>query len=321
MGDSVYSREKRQKKKFGHGEFAQALRNQFDDGDCFSIARRLAAGLHQQYRVAGPPFNPAIFAEHLGISWQMRDDIEAEGVLAKDVALHRYTFSGRDEEIHGALITHPDVGDRILLRKVDGLPSSLRRLRFTFAHEIGHFILRKRVTPAIRTFHGCDAEEETLCNVFAEELLMPSDRIREELVYRVRPDNLIDIKNRYEVSLQALLTRVASFFCGNLVGVIWIKEPGRPLRAAWATTKDFTRIVFCDTGATPVERAFRATRVQEGSCEVLLNGHPSHWLVSAMQLPNSEACKVLSVFTRVAKGSGRRGPCYPVELYKAGPLP
>jgi Zn-dependent peptidase ImmA (M78 family) len=90
----------------------------------------------------------------------------------------------------GALIPlgkHFDHGFRMVLRR--DLPAS--RINFTVAHEICHTFFYQRVPEIKFANHACDRDEERLCNLGAEELLMPG----------------LDVKRRAKdqaISLQAL---------------------------------------------------------------------------------------------------------------------
>lgn len=70
------------------------------------------------------------------------------------------------------------------------------RLRFTLAHEVGHLIMHRVVSP----------NAETEADQFAAEFLMPAKDIRHELSDLTMPA-LATLKLRWKVSMQALLMR------------------------------------------------------------------------------------------------------------------
>jgi len=89
------------------------------------------------------------------------------------------------------------------------------RRRFTLAHEVGHWIcqcLEGRTAPVYCRAEDIDASAdrslEREANVFAAELLMPEDMVREGFVAGASPETL---STRLEVSRLALAWRLYSF--------------------------------------------------------------------------------------------------------------
>ncbi|MCA1712786.1 MAG: XRE family transcriptional regulator [Actinobacteria bacterium] len=74
------------------------------------------------------------------------------------------------------------------------------RSRFTAAHELGHLLLHRDVTPG-------DLEQEREANRFAAELLTPTEQIAPELSTRVRLSALQRTAQRWGVSAQSLVLR------------------------------------------------------------------------------------------------------------------
>jgi hypothetical protein len=195
-----------------------------------------------------------------------------------------------------------DAAPRIILRKIkpgEGI-SAVRRRNFTLAHEIGHFIIRRDVAECIKNLGVDDVEEETLCNAFAAELLMPGFCLHPDLKKnRITPRALLDLSDRYEVSLQALLSQVVRIFRGTVVAFLWAQGGrGRPV-PSWSGPPQFRRAILCDSGSTPIEKAFCSSQTESGRCEVLLDGRRSRWNALALRLPDSK--KVLSVLFRSEK--------------------
>jgi Zn-dependent peptidase ImmA (M78 family) len=74
------------------------------------------------------------------------------------------------------------------------------RSRFDAAHELGHLVMHPDPDPTNR-------EHEVQAHLFASAFLMPRDAIRHELPRAVDWPELIRLKARWKVSLQALLRR------------------------------------------------------------------------------------------------------------------
>lgn len=74
------------------------------------------------------------------------------------------------------------------------------RQRFDVAHELGHLVMHVDAEPGSRT-------TEDQANRFAAELLMPAEEIREHLPRRADWHRFAQLKQQWNVSLQALLYR------------------------------------------------------------------------------------------------------------------
>lgn len=74
------------------------------------------------------------------------------------------------------------------------------RLRFSIAHELGHLVLHQ-------VMDGNVAMLEKEANIFASEFLMPEDAMFKELVNPVTLTSLMYLKERWKVSIQALMLR------------------------------------------------------------------------------------------------------------------
>lgn len=74
------------------------------------------------------------------------------------------------------------------------------RLRMNVAHELGHLVMHKPVVNAVH-------EVEKQAFQFAAELLMPEKQIRLEIVPPVNLDTFASLKQRWGVSIQALIMR------------------------------------------------------------------------------------------------------------------
>jgi hypothetical protein len=84
-----------------------------------------------------------------------------------------------------------------------------RRLRFTKAHEICHTFFYELVPEFKFQPHTTDPCEERLCNVGAEELLMPLSYVKTEAALRpVSIESLESLATRFDVSRAAMLLRL-----------------------------------------------------------------------------------------------------------------
>ena len=127
-------------------------------------------------------------------------------------------YSPFDGELAGMLVRHDD-GQAVI-----GVNSAhhINRQRFTIAHECGHLRLHKgkavyidrsfRVKLSRRDGRSAQAvdPEEIEANRFAAELLMPLDRILEDMVeFDIEDDEELKVlADKYVVSVQALNYRV-----------------------------------------------------------------------------------------------------------------
>lgn len=123
----------------------------------------------------------------------------------------------RIAERHGVVVARPQSGhsqidafsvpfaDRpvIVLSAVKGKKD---RSRFDVAHELGHLVMHEPVQSVSR-------KVEKQADVFAAELLMPEDEIEGELPRSVDWSRFMSLKERWQVSIQALLYRARDLGC------------------------------------------------------------------------------------------------------------
>jgi len=74
------------------------------------------------------------------------------------------------------------------------------RMRFSLAHELGHLVLHQAVM-------GSRSEVESEADIFASEFLMPAETIRRELKAPLTLTRLVELKQVWMVSVQALVMR------------------------------------------------------------------------------------------------------------------
>ena len=117
-------------------------------------------------------------------------------------------------ESKGIMIISTDVESK---KKFDGLAGSIGptpvvvisshqpgdRQRFTLAHELGHLVLRGRLSEAL--------EEEKACNHFAGAFLLPKTALLQHIGEHRRalePRELFMLKHEFGISMMAILVRV-----------------------------------------------------------------------------------------------------------------
>lgn len=131
----------------------------------------------------GPPYDPFELADALGIELVARQDLDDARLVSID--------------------EHPRIEFNPARRPA--------RVRFSIAHEIGHFLFpnygdRVRYRdPSER--RGDDWQLEILCNVAAAEFLMPSGAFPIAEAENLSLPHLLDQRARFEVSTEALLRR------------------------------------------------------------------------------------------------------------------
>lgn len=134
---------------------------------------------------SGPPFDPFELAELWGIPTVPRDDLRDARLIAED-------------------------GDL----KIEYNPNRpIQRVRFSVAHELAHALFpdaasepRHRLLSEER--RGDEWQLELLCNVAAAELLMPADAFPDLAGAPLEIEHLLELRQRYEVSTEALILRV-----------------------------------------------------------------------------------------------------------------
>ena len=168
------------------------MRSEFPDAD------KLAALLIREAGVSYPP-----------------TDLAAVSSLWPDLKV-----SEDDLDKEGYLIYLGNQGAELIIRRQD--PQN--RKRFTFAHELGHWVLSNmqdgevsfdQVARGIRSTHSARyTPEETWCNEFAGRLLVPTTEILRHVQGEAWdvPGRLVAGHLTFRVSEQAFLSRVAETF-------------------------------------------------------------------------------------------------------------
>lgn len=125
---------------------------------------------------------------------------EAEGLLVGRVILQ--------SNVDGGLVCHEGYWS-IFVNIVDRHRS---RIRFTIAHETGHYFLHRHIQPSFycriynQTYDGNPPEFEREANIFARELLMPAEIVR--ALVQMGVTDLVEMARRLGVSRRALAIRI-----------------------------------------------------------------------------------------------------------------
>ncbi len=134
----------------------------------------------------GPPFDPFDLAERLDLKLIARDELE-DARLVVGASGARIEFN----------------------------PNRARpRVRFSVAHEIGHWLFPDHADEVRYRSHtrggpgGDDWQVELLCNLAAAEILMPAGSLPDERVTDLGINHMMDLRRHYEVSTEALLLRM-----------------------------------------------------------------------------------------------------------------
>lgn len=146
---------------------------------------------------SGPPYDPFALAALLGI----------EVAPSKDV-VDAQILTGRSGSLR--IVFNPD------------RPAA--RINYSVAHELGHSlfpdcadIVRNRVRHS-----GATRDEwqlEMLCNIAAAEILMPVGTLRSEDL-KPEVDRLLELRQRYAVSSEAVLLRMLRLTSTNCMGFV-----------------------------------------------------------------------------------------------------
>lgn len=135
---------------------------------------------------SGPPFDPLILAQRLGLSIEARGDIADARLL-------------------------PTGDGKMILEYNPTRPRG--RLRFSIAHEIAHTLfgdcadqIRHRGGDPTATTDNWQLE--VLCNIGAAELLMPSGSFVQLADQRLSIHKVMELRKKYDVSVEACLIRL-----------------------------------------------------------------------------------------------------------------
>jgi len=157
----------------------------------------------------------------------------------------------------GALVSNGNRSKWLLLYN-DAMPSP-GRVRFTQAHELGHYILHRAEQEQFR----CGEEDvlskpkgaddiESQADEFASYLLMPIDDFREQAQGVIDIDLLSRCAKRYGVSITAVILKWLKFT--NEKAVVVVSRDGF-IKWSWSSEAAYKAHAFIQTRSSPVEIA------------------------------------------------------------------
>lgn len=106
-----------------------------------------------------------------------------------------------------------------------------QRYRFRVAHEIGHTLFYLRSGDRPRRRFPVSRREEVFCDRFAQALLLPDCVVASDVA---TPARLLELQERYDVSLEMCARAFAELHGGLLVALLIAKDVSPPsLRPQW----------------------------------------------------------------------------------------
>lgn len=198
--------------------------------------------------------NPEKEASRLTILWQQHGpntyplDLDAliDGAIRQSdfrdtLSIHRRHF----DSLEGCLVRTRGTQTWSLL--LNEATENKRRQRFTFAHELGHFMchryLQERFEDGESSLNDFRSEIEREANLFAAWLLMPANLLRDEFCKQSWTTELLcEIGARFESSLQASALRYVSL---------------SPKPCAFVASRDGMIIWSCRSKTAPFLRAYK----------------------------------------------------------------
>lgn len=176
--------------------------------------------LLRKYTPSGPPYDPLLVAQGMQVDVQETDLAGIEGYIELKDGKYVAVISKSAQE---------------------------RRRRFTLAHELCHVLLMRKAEDGKRLrlirfrtngnlpgLHQ-DPVEESLCNYFAGELLMPSYEIRALLSEQmIGPNKVLDLAEDYEVSIQTAAIQIVRLLKSQVIACsLWNLESLWPVPVWW----------------------------------------------------------------------------------------
>jgi hypothetical protein len=265
------------------------------------VLKELARDLRDQLGAHRVPVDLASYASLLRVRVEYRD-IEADGLLTTVSALRRLGARGSGSltcNVEGFLVDDSADKPVIVLRGSQKPGNRLStRQRFTLAHEIGHFVIRRTIREAFpeTVFQPDEPEEERCCNRFAAELLMPCDRLCTDLKHQgLTVDTLVRLSRKYDVSLQALLIRTAELFHKFAVLALHKQDQDETV-LQFVAPYEFREMFLSERAVQTIRRAFTSADEEVGTYDVHLQGRRMRWQGVSKKLPGGNT--VLTVMHR-----------------------
>ncbi len=183
--------------------------------------RTRARELLCQFDPGGPPYDPYLVAQGMRVSVQETNLAGIEGYVEIEGGKYVAVISNNSQETRRRFTLAHELCHVLLMRKAeDGKP--VRLIRF-------------RANGNLPGLHQ-DPVEESLCNYFAGELLMPSEEVRARLSSRVvEPEVLLGLARAYDVSTQAAAIQIVRALRDRVVACsFWNLETLWPVPLWWA---------------------------------------------------------------------------------------
>lgn len=171
----------------------------------------------------------------------------------------------------GALFPNANRSEWMLLYN-DDMPSP-GRIRFTQAHELGHYVLHRALREAFQCgtgdvldWPGDDQRIETQADIFASYLLMPINDFASQVRGQIDLDVLSQCADRYGVSLTAAVLKWLEFTDQKAVMLVsssgfvhwaWSSEPARKAGAYFASKRELVEV---PSGSLAADESVRIDR-------------------------------------------------------------
>lgn len=235
----VMQSKRRRSSRRVEGPFERRLRSIYGGRNPRDLFVSRANRIRLEHGIGGPPFSPYEYAAALNIEVRSTDDTVLDGMVKKD----------KNGKFIAELRNHPNRG----------------RQNFTLAHEIAHTFFYEELLMHSERYRNqkevgdvYDKEEERLCDIAAAELLMPFSVFKKDVVShweneRITPRTILQLSNRYQVSLLAAAFRVWDTWKHK--SVLWFRE-GTPIRSEWISPTWSGHLQLCRTGHSSTELAF-----------------------------------------------------------------
>jgi hypothetical protein len=230
------------------------------------------------------PVDPFAVAQAYGVSvgfrrgggWRSPVDLQVEAVYVDGSQTNcaepidsSVTYRIQDNQVEGRYHDMSTGGAEIHLRAFVDSETSRRRQRFTLAHELGHYVLRREVRSSFKNFafKVSDAVEEKLCNTFAAELLMPPAQVKDKIAFLAKTNEFTAARwcalatDVFDVSLQSFAYSTHEVTRGAVQLVQWSFESGDavPDWVSWAPNR---RLRVAEPAGTGVYGAFVGDSLQ-----------------------------------------------------------
>jgi hypothetical protein len=165
--------------------------------------RQSAWELLRKYAPYGPPYDPLLVAQGMQVDVRETELVGIEGYIETNNGKYVAVISTNAQETRQRFTLGHELCHVLLMRKAeDGKP--VRLIRF-------------RANGSLPGLHQ-DPVEESLCNYFAGELLMPSGEIYMQLSGQaVEPKTILSLAQSYDVSTQAAAIQIVRVLRDSLI--------------------------------------------------------------------------------------------------------